>query len=310
MAGLNIGGALARQNVGVRVSPTLDGSHNPVIYNATPPVPVAYTPSSSLLDPSLASFTPTSQVVLPPGCADGQGPCISGNLQNYCGSVGASDPVCAGIAGGNAAYDFTTTKPFSCVVDMVKNYMCCGGTLTQEQKSAAYQAFTNVTGFRPFDNVGLLNSEQSQADTIFNANSFYIYVPVMLLIIIIIWIFVGTGRMSWAVGAFFTVLTIIILYGFSVAYRIAVKNSYRKYYELQVNRARAAQNSYENGVAYFLQGIMASACAVTCNGECPTGDCWTCNEPECHPCTECTPTRKCSSCKQTAPKATQAARHA
>lgn len=173
--------------------------------------------------------------------------------------------------------------------------MCCGNEFTQEQKAAAYQAFTNTTGLKPFNYVSAADAEQDQSDRLFILNSFYFFIPVMILILIIIWIFVGTGRMAWAVGLFFSVLTIIILYGFSVAYRIAAENSYHRYYQGRRSAAQQAQQSYQDSVAYWFQGILAASCAITCQDDCDPTDCWTCNpvEPDCG----CTGNKSCNTCR-------------
>lgn len=214
---------------------------------------------------------------LPDGCTGDQGQCISATMSTYCETVGLTDPTCAALAGGTLVNNVVTVPPVACVLEHIETYMCCDSTLSEQQKTAAYEAYVNATKYTPLSMVDFINDEQLQSNRAVTLNAVFFFVPVMLLILIIIWIFVGTGHMNWPMGIFFSLLTIIILYGFSVAYRVTARNSYDRYYSNQLKRAKDAEIGYRNGVAYMLQGLLAASCAITSDGTCAGGSCWTCN---------------------------------
>lgn len=238
------------------------------------------------------------------GHGHGHGPGGHGNvsqeLQRHCASVGPNDPVCAGIAGGEMAEQLLTKPPLSCVVKLIDEYMDCGTRLTESQEVAGYNAFTNATGLKPINLAEVFNIMQDQADTLFQLNAFYFFIPVLILILIIIIILAATNKMSWAAAIFFAVLAIYILYISSIVYQIAAENSYHRKFDQLRDLANTADESYRAGVAYIPQGLLATACAITCVGDDCGSDpstCWTCNEPDCKPCPCRGSKPSCKSCK-------------
>ena len=112
---------------------------------------------------------------------------------------------------------------------------------------------------------------------------------VVIVVLIIIWMMVGFHWINWVIGLFFTVLVIVILYGFSILYRIHFQNYLRSRNKVIQNQSTIAQQSFENSIAYWPQGLFAAACAVTCDG---TTGCWSCNEnDDCPPCNGVRPSR-------------------
>lgn len=197
---------------------------------------------------------------------------VQETLQCVCGSEGvAGGPLCAALLAG----DVVTQQPFSCMIELINNFSSCDAEIPQAKRQAAFKAFSDVTGYRPMDINRAFGTINSDLVNLTNYNAFYMFFPTLLLILIIIWLMVGFGWMNWVIGLFFTVLAIVILYGFSVLYRIHVQSYLRSQNNRLRSETQGAQSSFENSIAYWPQGLFAAACAVTCDGE--TG-CWTCED--------------------------------
>jgi len=167
--------------------------------------------------------------------------------------------------------------PLSCVQELIKNNMYCGQRFTSEQEQKAFKAFTEVTQWNPINLEEVFAQMRNQADDIFMLNAYYFFIPLLILIIIVIWVFVLTYRINWILALFLSILAILTLYLFSIAYRNAAENSYNNHYNNLRNIARSAQQSYEKSIAYWIQGLLASACAVT---NCTDKPSWTCNKKD------------------------------
>jgi len=200
-----------------------------------------------------------------------------------CGSEGpGGGPLCAALAAGQVV----TQQPFSCMIDLINNYADCDQDISQSKRVAAYQAFSDVTGYRPANLNTIFDTINGDFEGLVNFNAFYMFAPTLILALIIIWLMVGFRWIDWPVGLFFTVLVIVILYGFSILYRIHFQNWIKSRNTTVQNQATIAQKSFENSIAYWPQGLFAAACAVTCDG---TTGCWTCNENNnCPPCVKST----------------------
>ena len=200
---------------------------------------------------------------------------------------------------GHHGLDFTKA-PLSCVAQIIEKYMDCDTKLTTTQEIAAYNAWTSTTGYTPLDMNKVFSTMQTQADDLFNLNSFYFFIPVLLLILIILGILIFASKLRWEVGLLFALLAIYLLYGFSIAYRIVAQNSYHDQYAQLQNQASSNAKAYQQSVAYYPQGLLAVSCAITCNGACDPTTCWTCNDkskckPKPNPC-KCTKGRSCHKC--------------
>ena len=196
-----------------------------------------------------------------------------------CGSEGfGGGPLCDAIVAGQVV----SQQPFSCMIDLINNYSNCYQDIPLAKRKAAYQAFSEVTGYRPANLNNMFDTINSDFETLVNFNSFYMFAPTLILLLILIWLMVGFRWINWVLGLFFTVLVIVILYGFSILYRIHFQNWIRSRNTTIQNEATAAQKSFENSIAYWPQGLFAASCAVTCDG---TTGCWTCNDnSNCPPC--------------------------
>lgn len=196
-----------------------------------------------------------------------------------CGSEGiGGGPLCAALAAG----EVVTQQPFSCMIDLINNYANCDENISSSKRRAAYEAFSDVTGYKPADLNKIFNTINDDFESLVKFNVFYMFMPVLILLLIIIWLMVGFRWMDWPLGLFFTVLVIVILYGFSIVYRIHFQSWIDSRNTTIQNQATIAQKSFENSIAYWPQGLFAAACAVTCDG---TTGCWTCNENNnCPPC--------------------------
>lgn len=197
---------------------------------------------------------------------------------------GAVDCACAEGTGGSlcsavVAGQVMTQQPWSCMVDLVDQYMNCGQDISEDKRKAAYQAFVNTTGFKGVDYSQIATEINRSTADIVNLNAFYLWVPLFIVILVILWVMVGFGWLNWAVGLFMTVLAFGILYSFNIAYRIHADRILENRRKNFGKFADTAQGQFENSVAYWPQGLFASACAVTCED----GNCWSCNETPCPP---------------------------
>jgi type II secretory pathway pseudopilin PulG len=170
------------------------------------------------------------------------------------------------------------SPPFLCMYSLVSDNP---SNLTPEQQKAAFDAWVNVTGYSSPDYVSVFNSLSDQQQMIVNFDSYYMYAPVLLLSLIVIWLAVWFGWMNWVVGLFLSVLSVVILYGFSVLYRTTAKTWLRQQNQAYLSVAEQMQQNYENSIAYWPQGLFAVSCAVTSAGGTgnPPGnggsnDCW------------------------------------
>lgn len=171
--------------------------------------------------------------------------------------------------------------PFSCMINLINGpYSNCDEDIPEDKRKAAYEAFVNVTGFKPADLTKVVEAQNANLNSYINYNSFYMFMPTLILVLIVVWLMVGFRWIDWVIGLYFTVIAFVILYGFSILYRLHVQGNFTNKGRKLVDEARRAQQNLENSIAYWPQGLFAAACAVTCDGN--TG-CWTCNS-ECPPC--------------------------
>ena len=190
----------------------------------------------------------------------------------------ATGPLNSAMSAGEVVNEL----PFSCMIDLISGpYSNCDEDIPQNKRQAAYNAFVDVTGYKPVDLTKAFSTINNDFNTLVNFNAFYMFFPTLILLLIIIWLMVGFSWINWVIGLFFTVLVIVILYGFSILYRIHVQNYIRNQGRTLENEVNAAQKNLENSIPYWPQGLFAVACAITCTGG--TG-CWSCNERVCPPC--------------------------
>jgi len=232
--------------------------------------------------PPVQQYQSSLQVLQVTGCTGGDQELFD-QMQRAaecaCGSEGpGGGPLCAAIAVGQVVGQ----QPFSCMVDLINNYSSCDEDIPQSKRNAAYKAFSEVTGYRPANLNTIFDTVEDEFNALVNFNAFYMFAPTMVLLLIIIWLMVGFHWINWVIGLFFTVLVIVILYGFSILYRIHFQSYLRSRNKVIQNQATISQQSFENSIAYWPQGLFAAACAVTCDG---TTGCWSCNEnDDCPPC--------------------------
>lgn len=175
--------------------------------------------------------------------------------------------------------DGLLNPPLSCVQNLITNNMYCGQQFTEQQKIDAYQKYVAVTGYTPIDwNVVFqaLNEAQN-INTSFN--TWYTYLPIGLIFLVMVWLAAGFKMITWAVGVYLTVLIVVVLYTFSIIYRLHVQNNMGQRFSSLEQQAEKKQLEYENSVAKIPQALLAVACSLT-------GGNWECNDPNGNnPCT-------------------------
>lgn len=188
-----------------------------------------------------------------------------------CSSEGPNASLCRAVIAGNIAF----TEPFSSMIDLIQNDSNCGTNIPSQKRQQAYNAFSEVTGYKPINLSNSFNTISSTNKTIVNFTASYIFAPVFIVIIIAVWIMVGFGWFNWAIGIYLTGLAFIILYGFSILYRLHTDSFIDSQNTKLQNDAVNAQQNFANSIAYWPQGLFAVASAVNSTGS--TG--WLCNGP-------------------------------
>lgn len=164
--------------------------------------------------------------------------------------------------------------PISCMVNLVTGPLAdCDSEIPSDRRQAAYNAFSQVTGYRPIDLNRAFQNITAQEKQLLNFTALYIFLPMFLLSLIAIWLMVGFGWINWVIGLFLSVVVFIIIYGFSIAYRLHAQNFIATNGGQLERDAEAAQMNFQNSIAYWPQGLFAVACAVTATG----GTGWSCN---------------------------------
>lgn len=207
--------------------------------------------------------------------------CTAGNYELY-SAVERSIKCAIGSEGSNVGplgkslvlAEAVSKPPISCMIDIATG-SDCNTEISPDRRRAAYRAFTDVTGFQPANLGNLFAQVTNEQRNVLNMTAFYIFFPMFILILIGVWLMAGFDWIAWPVALFISVLAFILLYGFSMLYRMQVYNNLVSQDQIWKADAQAVQNNLANSVAYWPQGLFAVACAVTATG----GTGWTCNEP-------------------------------
>jgi hypothetical protein len=203
--------------------------------------------------------------------------CTAGNFDLYSEVQTAIDCTIASEGPSNVSSlglatllaEIADQPPISCMINLITGQLAgCGTSIPDAKRQAAFNAFYEITGYNPLN----LNNFNEDQKTLLNFNVYYIIFPVILTFWIAIWLMVGFGWIAWAAGLFLSVLTVIILYGFSIIYRIQVENFLNSTHP----QLPVSAGNFEDNLAYWPQGLFAAACALTASTG-TTG--WTCNPP-------------------------------
>jgi len=202
---------------------------------------------------------------------------VQNSINNVCGSEG---PNAGSLCRASTAGDVIFSQPFSCMIDLIQNYSSCFEDIPQDKVEESYNVFKDITGWNQPNLANIFNSVDENFENLVNFNSFYMFAPVLFLFFIIIWLNVGFGRTTWELGLFFTVLVVVILYGFSIAYRVHFDTYLRNRSRIIQQELNQSSTSFQNSIAYWPQALFATACTITCDS-----NCWKCNgSGNCPPC--------------------------
>lgn len=223
-----------------------------------------------------------SYIALQDGCTGGNS-ALFGDVQNAvdcsCQTPGnENNSLCQAVWAGNT----WNQTPFKCLIDVINNNSTCKTQLTPAARQAAFKAFSSVTGYEPMNMNQVFTDIHNQTYTIVGFTAFYVFMPVLILILVALWLMVGFGWIQWAPALYLSILSFIILYGFSILYRISAQNYLNKQLSSLKNIAHTYNDNFQSTIAYLPQGLFAVACAVSSDGQ---SDAWTCNNaPTCPPC--------------------------
>lgn len=169
---------------------------------------------------------------------------------------------------------FARQVPFSNMIDLIQNHSCCNEDIPADKRKQAYNAFNDVTGYKALDLTQVFNIIHNETQTLVHYNGLYGFIILFIIFLLLILLGVGIGLISWMVALFLIGTIFIILYTFSLIYRIQVSSFTNSQHQDIQQHATTSQNNFQNSIAYWPQGLFAVAAAVTSHG--CTG--WTCNE--------------------------------
>lgn len=175
-------------------------------------------------------------------------------------------------------------KPISCFIDYFTGpYMDCNTSIPPEKREQAYRAFKNITGYEALNMQKILDQLTTSQQNVLAISVFYTFIPILILIILVIWLMVGFKIFNWEIGVYLSFLSFIILYGFSIGYRMHGQDLIVRKNQTAQQDIIDAQQNFENSIAYWPQGFAGIACAVSETGT--TGCSWQCNGgcPPCEP---------------------------
>lgn len=190
---------------------------------------------------------------------------MQNNLLMYCNN-GAKGPLCDALQLGVKL----RTSPYSCFVELVDNYTC--KNLSVEKKKELYNKYLEITGIKEYNITAAATIANVQTYDIILYTCFYIFMPISLLLFIVIWVLVILKRLTWVFGVYATMLLFIIMYGFSIGYRIHAMNLIRQNQEIIDSEYAAYLESTRNGIPYMPQALLGMACSITCD----QADCVSC----------------------------------
>lgn len=134
---------------------------------------------------------------------------------------------------------------------------------SSKQRAAAYQAFINATGVSIYQlELELLQAKNAQDQSIFKLNSFFWFASIVYLMSTVLLVYIVTGHISTWARAFFYILTLIIIYGASILYRVHVQNIYSQGYQRELQRVLSQQQAARDSVALWVPALGEIACAI------------------------------------------------
>ena len=194
---------------------------------------------------------------------------ILNEVQNAinCNCTGSTGSLCDLV---NAAA-IINQVPLSCMTNLLTGeFSQCGAIISDAQRQAAFNAFTDITGFKPVDLNQAFSIITEDEKKVLAFTAFYIFFPLGLIILIGIWILAIVGTFTWPLALFLSIFLFIILYLLSIAYRNQAEHSLNSRNTQLRTIVSESQTNFQNSVALFPQALYAIACAITGNG-------WRCN---------------------------------
>lgn len=220
--------------------------------------------------PSNGITGPNTPIVLQvTGCTAGDAELYNAVERSIECSIASQGPNVGPLGQSLLLAEAASQPPLSCMLNLARS-PC--DEIPEDRRRAAYNAFTSVTRLQPVQLDTFFSQVTEEQRQVLNFNAFYIYFPLFVVIIIGLWLMVGFNWISWPVGLFLSVLMFIILYAFSILYRIQVYNVLSNQDSIWQTNATNIQSNLANSVAYLPQGLFAASCAVT--GD----DSWSCNQ--------------------------------
>jgi uncharacterized membrane protein len=137
------------------------------------------------------------------------------------------------------------------IIDLLKSKY----ELSSENIKLAYQTFVNATGYSQshLDNNATIIKDAQLALT--SANILYVSILVGLTLITIIWAFCLVGLFNWVVATILTVVIILFIVIFSIAYGSKCSTIINDEVSKLKNEARVSSENFESSVGHWPRGL-------------------------------------------------------
>jgi ABC-type multidrug transport system fused ATPase/permease subunit len=171
--------------------------------------------------------------------------------------------------------DLIKSEPISCILKLMADYMDCDSKISKHKVEKAWKVYSNVKGEKEIDLVKILNEFGEQAVIRGSITAFALLFPLLILSFVIIWLFAWYIGNKWALATYASVIVNVFIFiigaGYQVSLEVYEKDSLKSIHDY----LSEIQQSKRDSVVYEIQGLLAAACAVTCEeGE----KCWYCND--------------------------------
>ena len=179
------------------------------------------------------------------------------------GTSGATGSLCQAVQASN----LVNTVPFSSMVELITGpYSTCQVVIPSEQRQAAYDSFTSITGYTPPNLTQAVTMISDSQKRLANYTALYVFLILLTVAIIVLVMLVLVGVLTWPVGIILTVLAFLILYTISLAYSFGAQRMIDDQSSQILETVTNEQSNFQNTVAYWPQGLFGIASTLTATG--------------------------------------------
>lgn len=186
-------------------------------------------------------------------------------------TTGATGSLCQAVQASN----LVNTAPFKSMIELITGpYSTCGAVIPPEQRQAAYDSFTSITGYTPPNLTKLVTVISNSQKNLANYTALYVFLILLTIAIIVLVMLVLVGVFTWSTGIILAVVAFLIIYSISLAYSFGAQRMINDQSSQILDAVTNEQSNFQNTVAYWPQGLFGIASALTATG---TTGIWPCN---------------------------------